>query len=105
MKYAFGISIVLGYYLRVATSADSRARPFGSSLQLGALEKAVELLERGLRQLFEAANTTNPWPTRTTATHRWRSNDGGRSRARIVFAAVVQASAGAGITQLMPLKT
>ena len=28
--------------------------------QLGALEKAVELLEHGLRQLFEAADTTKP---------------------------------------------
>ena len=28
--------------------------------QLGALEKAVELLEHGLRQLFEAANTKKP---------------------------------------------
>jgi DNA-binding transcriptional LysR family regulator len=28
--------------------------------QLGALEKAVELLERSIRQLFEAANTTKP---------------------------------------------
>jgi DNA-binding transcriptional LysR family regulator len=28
--------------------------------QLGALEKAVELLEHGFRQLFEAANTRKP---------------------------------------------
>jgi hypothetical protein len=28
--------------------------------QLGALGKAVELLEHGLRQLFEAADTTKP---------------------------------------------
>src|SRR5262249_12807671 len=28
--------------------------------QLGALERAVELLEHGIRHLFEAANTTKP---------------------------------------------
>ena len=32
--------------------------------QLGALEKAVELLENGLRQLFEAAGTAKPVTTR-----------------------------------------
>jgi DNA-binding transcriptional LysR family regulator len=32
--------------------------------QLGALEKAVELLEHGLRQLFEAAGTAKPVTTR-----------------------------------------
>ena len=35
--------------------------------QLGALEKAVELLGHGLRQLFEAADTTKPVTTHRSA--------------------------------------
>src|SRR5258707_4959865 len=40
--------------------------------QLGALGKAVELLEHGLRQLFEAADTTNPVTRRLTGAPRDR---------------------------------
>jgi DNA-binding transcriptional LysR family regulator len=50
--------------------------------QLGALEKAVELLERGLRQLFEAANTTNPVMTsrRGVPANRRKSRPASSSR-------------------------
>ena len=44
--------------------------------QLGALDKAVELLEQGIRQLFEAANTKNP------GTRRRRSVSSKRRAAR-----------------------
>jgi hypothetical protein len=45
--------------------------------QLGALERAVELLEHGIRHLFEAADTTKPM------TRRRRGVPANRRKARL----------------------
>jgi len=50
--------------------------------QLGALERAVEVLEHGIRHLFEAANTTKPVRRGRRGAGRRSKERGARRRSR-----------------------